>query len=503
MFSLHLLSIVIWGIGSYLIGINKNQDVAISLWVFAYAGVIFIPVFFLHVIYLLINEKNKIPLYFAYAQAFFFLCINLSGRMFSALRLMFNSIYYPQANSYVLLSFILWVVTIFFGYIKLTQYYKYCGTQLKSQIFILLWVIPLGFSGGSMNYLPVFGIGIYPYGNLLVSIYIVILTYAILKYDLFEIVIVIKKGVVYSILIAFLSLLYLLIVFLLERFMQALFNYHSITISIATAFALGLVFIPLRHKIQRFFDRYFFKGTQEEIALQNEQLRQEIARSDKYKTLSTLASGVAHEIKNPLTSIQTFCEYLPRKIDDKEFLLKFSRLVGKEVERIDHLVHQLLNYGKPAPLSLKDINIHKLISDTVDVLNSHFIVQRIDVNKDFDSGTKLHLCVDPNQVRQALLNVLLNAVEAMPHGGQLQVVTDVEPKTNGEGSFVIRIKDSGHGISPEDLKHIFDPFFSRKDNGTGLGLAIVQGIVEQHGGKIRIESKAGVGTTVKLEFPLQ
>ena len=291
-------------------------------------------------------------------------------------------------------------------------------------------------------------------------------------------------------------------------------------ISIFTAFGLGLLFIPLRQRIQRFVDQYFFKGTHEEIVLQNEQLRQEIAQSDKYKTLSTLASGVAHEIKNPLTSIQTFCEYLPRKLDDREFLLKFSRLVGKEVERIDGMVHELLDYSKPAPLALKKTDVNKLIQDTLNTLNSQFIKNRIDVvvtkssfgfaqdpsegipsdveGQGHTSPAKPPLLdIDANRIKQALLNLFLNAIEAMPSGGKL-TVSSIAHST----SHIVTITDTGSGIPPEDLKHIFDPFFSRKDQGTGLGLAIVQGIVEQHKGRIKIESRVGTGTVVKLEFPI-
>lgn len=380
-----------------------------------------------------------------------------------------------------------------------------------------------------MNWLPGFGINIFPFGNFLVPIYGLILAYAVLKHQLLDIDFVLRKSVIYSVLIAFISLLYLLTVFLLERFAQGLFGYRSLVISIFTAFGLGLIFVPLRHRIQQLVDRYFFKGTQQEIALQNAQLRQEVAQSDKYKTLSTLASGVAHEIKNPLTSIQTFCEYLPRKLDDREFLLKFSRLVGLEVDRIDGMVHELLDYSKPAPLALKKTDINKLIEDTLNTLNSQFIKNHIEVifkssdvpdaptysnsRKTSGVGTptealaerrsshpsheSVFLNIDANRIKQALLNLFLNAIEAMPKRGQLAVETTIH-----HSLFTIHIKDTGSGIPPEDLKHIFDPFFSRKDNGTGLGLAIVQGIVEQHKGKIKIESKVGVGTVVKLEFPI-
>ena len=327
--------------------------------------------------------------------------------------------------------------------------------------------------------------------------------FAIFKYRLMELTVVIKRSIIYSILIAFITIFYLLIVFILEKFAQGVFGYSSLIISVSMAFGLGLILIPLRNQIQHFFDRSFFRGTQEEIVLQNEQLRQEVAQSDKYKTLSTLASGVAHEIKNPLTAMKTFCEYLPHKLDDKEFLKKFSRLVGNEVERIDGMVHELLDYSKPAPLALKKTDINKLVQDTLNNLNSQFIKDHIEVivtrSQGHPSPAKTPLLnIDANRIKQALLNLFLNAIEAMPTGGQLTVRTTLH-----SSRFTINIADTGSGIPPEDLKHIFDPFFSRKDNGTGLGLAIVQGIVEQHKGKIKIESKVGVGTTVRVEFPLQ
>lgn len=477
-------------------GMKLNEEDILQIIRISYSFVILIPVFFLHVALLITKNKSPFILYLSYAQAFFYILMSLRGGLFDSTKILFNSIAYPQGNTLLFSSFVLWIINVVISHYKLAQYYKISNEQEKTQIKILFLGIPIGFGGGLFNFLPALGINTYPSGNFFISIYYIIVTYAILKRQLFDIEIVIRKSVVYSTLIALISILYLLTVFVLERFAQGLFGYRSLVISIFTAFGLGLLFVPLRHRIQRFVDRYFFKGTHEEIVQQNEQFRQEIAQSDKYKTLSTLASGVAHEIKNPLTSIKTFCEYLPHKLDDKEFLKKFARLIGHEVERMDNMVHELLDYSKPAPLALKKTDINKLIQDTLNNLNSQFIKNRIEVTQHL-SPINYHLNIDTNRIKQALLNLFLNAIEAMPRGGKLTVSSFVD-----RTSYLVTITDTGSGIPPEDLKHIFDPFFSRKDNGTGLGLAIVQGIVEQHKGKIKVESKVGVGTTVKVELPI-
>ncbi len=358
-----------------------------------------------------------------------------------------------------------------------------------------------GYIGGCSHWLPMFGINIYPHTLIFVPTYALSLTYAVFKYQFLSFRVALEKSIVYSLLIATISLAYLAIVLTFEQTLRHFLGYES-SISFLTAFIIGVVVIPFRNKIQFFLDRSLFKGTQIEIAAENELLRKEITQSEKYKTLSTLASGVAHEIKNPLTSIKTFCEYLPRKLDDREFLLKFSQLVGREVDRIDHMVHELLDYGKPGPPALRKTDVNKLIQDTLDTLSSQFIKSHIEMT--FKSSVVRHqssdsclLNIDANRIKQALLNLFLNAIEAMPSGGKLNVSSFVD-----RTSYIVTITDTGPGITPEDLKHIFDPFFSRKGNGTGLGLAIVQGIVEQHGGKIRITSKVGVGTVVKIDFPI-
>ncbi len=505
-FALHILTVVFWGITASIIGFIQTPDLALRTWHIGAVSVPLMPAFLYHVVYLMRNEKNRLLLYLVYAQAIFFSYMIFIGKVHPSVKLMFG-FYYEQGNIFCLIAFIIWLLFIMISHLKLIDLYRTTYPQQKRQILMLSLGIPIGFGGGTMNWLPGFGINIFPFGNFLVPIYGLILAYAVLKHQLLNIDFVLRKSVVYSVLIAFISLLYLLTVFLLERFAQGLFGYRSLVISIFTAFGLGLIFVPLRHRIQGFVDRYFFKGTQEEIVQQNEQLRQEIAQSDKYKTLSTLASGVAHEIKNPLTSIKTFCEYLPQRLDDKEFLKKFARLIGHEVDRMDNMVHELLDYSKPAPLALKKTDINKLIQNTLNSLNSQFIKNHIEVTFESSdvgrqSSDSCLLNIDANRIKQVLLNLFLNAIESMPNGGQLAIETTIMEKLNNHSLLTIHIKDTGSGISPEDLKHIFAPFFSRKDSGTGLGLAIVQGIMEQHRGKIKIESKAGVGTTVKVELPI-
>lgn len=491
------LTCFLWAIGTFFAAISKSPHHAELSWRWAYGLGAIVPCTFYYFIYNYCDLKQQNVLRSLYAIGLAFVPINLFSPTFIyELSYVFDSIYYNKATAHytVFLSYLFFTVGLSFK--ELLNFYKSCTGYKKLQALYFLIGFGIGWSGGVATFLPAYNILIYPTWNIAVCVYTLLMTYAIFKHQLMDIRIIIKRGIIYSVSLATISILYLLCVFILERIAQMFLEYQSLSISVITAFSLGLLFIPIRHKIQYYMDRYFFKGTPDEIATQNEQLRQDIAQTEKYKTLSTLATGIAHEVKNPLTAIRTFTEYLPQKLDDKEFLKKFSRIVGQEVSRIDDMVHDLLEYGKPAPLSLKKTFIHKLITDTLEILSSQFLTQKISVVRRLAPGTQL-LTIDPVQIKQALLNIFLNAIEAMPKGGTLTITTSVSRTSY----FIIEVEDTGCGIPREDLSLIFDPYFSRKDHGTGLGLSITQSLIENHKGIIQIRSKVGLGTTVRIDLP--
>ena len=360
-------------------------------------------------------------------------------------------------------------------------------------LFISIFSLTLGATDFIANY----GIKIYPIGFMFATIFILVVTIAIIKHNLININLVIKKSLVYSLLVSTITLFYFCSIFLIERIFHSYIGYKTLTASLISATTITLLFIPLRNKIQSFIDKIFFHKTTAEIAEENILLKQEIIRSERMKTIATLASGLAQEIKNPLTPLKTFAEYLPHKINDKEFLLKFSSIISKEVNRIDLLVHELLDFAKPNSPELKLTRIHDLINSNLDFLTNDLIKNKIIIKKNYKLPFDQQILIDQNQIKQAMLNILLNAIDAIPNGGEIIIETFLT-----ENTYSIIIKDTGIGINTKDLPHIFDPFFTKKDHGTGLGLSITHEIIRNHNGKIIAESIVNVGTTFRIELPV-
>ncbi len=491
-----------WTFCFYKASLSTSYDVALFWTRIQNASGILIPLFFFHFVLLLTGlaqiKKLELKIYYCLVLGYFASCLIFPSNFVSHVSPKLSILYYTNGGIlyYPLPVILFFLVT--YGSILLLKTYKAASRIKRNQIKYVFLGTFIGFLGGGSSLFLSFDIPIYPLGMYLVPIYVATTSYAIIKHQLMDMRIVIQKSIIYSISIATISILYLLSIFVLEKLAQEIFGYQSIVISITTAFALGLLFIPIRYKVQHLMDRHFFKGSTPEISDQNEQLRQELIQSEKYKTLSTLATGIAHEIKNPLTAIQTFTEYLPSRLDDKEFLTKFSNIVNREVNRINELVHQLLHYGKPAPLSIQNTDIHKLIAETIDVLNNKFLTHKINILTHLTAKSR-YLSIDPNQIKQALLNIFLNAIDAMPKGGNLTVSTLITETSY----FIIEVEDTGAGISKEDLSQIFDPFFSKKDHGTGLGLSITQSLIENHKGIIQIRSKVGGGSVVTVELPVK
>jgi signal transduction histidine kinase len=226
-----------------------------------------------------------------------------------------------------------------------------------------------------------------------------------------------------------------------------------------------------------------------------------LARADRLSALGTLAAGVAHEIRNPLVSVRTFIQLLPERLGDEEFRTTFRDLALGEVERICGLINDLLAFARPAPAQVEPTDLNELVGQIVRLLDAEARKRDVVVACTGDPALPL-VAVDDAQVKQVLMNIILNAIEACAPRGRVEITTRTEGDA-GDTSCVVAVADSGRGIEPEHLDQIFDPFFTTKDAGSGLGLFVAHEIVTQHGGAITAAPRAEGGTVFTIHFPVR
>jgi len=249
------------------------------------------------------------------------------------------------------------------------------------------------------------------------------------------------------------------------------------------------------------------------IALDNAALYEELKRSqtlvrrtDRLRSLETIAGGFAHEIRNPLTSIKTFIQLAPERKDDVEFMGHFSKVVSEDVDRIERLIQEILDYARYMEPKLSEEDLNDVVASCLYFIEVKAASKSIAIEKELAPDLPT-VKVDRQQIKQVLLNLLLNAMDAMAEtGGRLTVRTHRLSKPNGEPWVQVEVSDTGVGISAEHLEHIFDPFYTTKHEsgereGTGLGLTIVHQIVREHRGYIEVGSEVGRGTTFYINLP--
>jgi len=225
-------------------------------------------------------------------------------------------------------------------------------------------------------------------------------------------------------------------------------------------------------------------------------LKKEVARSQRLASLGRLAAGIAHEIRNPLSSIKGFATYFRERYKDDAEDSKTAEIMIQEVERLNRVISQLLEFARPLQVTPRSVSLSEIVRHALKVVEGQArerqIVIRTNLPEDLDQ-----VMIDPDKLKQVFLNLYLNAITAMENGGTLTVSL-----TRDEHQMIrIDISDTGKGIAADDLGRIFDPYFTTKPTGTGLGLAIVYKIIEAHGGEILVESTIGSGTTVSIYLP--
>ena len=232
------------------------------------------------------------------------------------------------------------------------------------------------------------------------------------------------------------------------------------------------------------------------------ELEAQLSQADKLSSIGLLAAGVAHEVNTPLAVISSYAQMLSKQLQGDQQKNALLEKITRQTFRASEIVNNLLNFSRTSGTEFTDVDVNKVILDTLALLEHQFKTSKIQVQNELERGLPL-IHGNTGRLQQVFLNLFLNARDAMTKGGTLHVST-----SNGEGISVV-VSDTGTGIAQEHIQRIYDPFFTTKTSpgegqarGTGLGLSVTYGIIQQHAGKIRVESRPGAGTTFYLNFPL-
>ena len=232
------------------------------------------------------------------------------------------------------------------------------------------------------------------------------------------------------------------------------------------------------------------------------ELESQLSQADKLSSIGLLAAGVAHEVNTPLAVISSYTQMLAKQLQGDPQKSGLLEKITRQTFRASEIVNSLLNFSRTSGTEFADVDVNKVITDTLTLLEHQFKTAKIQVSSDLTPKLSA-IQGNPGRLQQVFLNLFLNAKDAMTGGGTLRVAT-----SNGD-VVSIRVSDTGSGIAPEHIQRIYDPFFTTKaapkegqSRGTGLGLSVTYGIIQEHAGKIRVESTPGTGTTFALDFPL-
>jgi signal transduction histidine kinase len=230
-------------------------------------------------------------------------------------------------------------------------------------------------------------------------------------------------------------------------------------------------------------------------------LEEKLREAEHLSGVAQLAKSIAHEIRNPLNFISLSIDHLktkypPREGKEKESFDSLITSIKHEIQRLNKLVGDFLDYGRPLKLSIREVDVGELIHEVLALISAKAEKDRVKIH--YQNGSLPNLFIDPELIKTCIFNSILNAFQAMPEGGDLTVSTNM---SNGKASIIIQ--DTGIGVPKENLSRLFEPFFSTKSAGLGLGLAMTRRVVEEHGGKVDFQSLEGKGSTITISLPIQ
>ncbi len=656
------LAVSIWGFGCLIVGTASTELIALFGWKFAHVGGLFISIFFFHMVCEFCSLKRKKSIIASYLMGITFLYINImTQHLINKTQIIFD-IYYNDATWVYFLAVGLWLILVIWSFIELLKYnFQIKGIKQTQTVYIIVGFL-IGFVGGITNFVPMFGIYVYPFGNFTIPVYCLIVTYAILRYRLMDIRLIFKRTMAYSLSAGLLMGIFVVIVLVITKVFSLYTQEDSFKISIIAALVIALLFNPLRSRIQSLVDKVFYKKSfdyyetirkishdlasildlkniynfvgdivfstlglkniyllsavtgrsyevvysksfgedrteqekeeeltlkieknsnliklmktsddivikdelpgiveilgqetisniehslkpfngeavlpvfvddklallliigeklsgdiftdedvklldtiahQTSISIKNAKLYREKLSSEKLASMGMISGTFAHEIRNPLTAIKTFAQLMPDKYADAEFREGFSKIVVNEIERIDGLIKDLMDFSTNKAIPHSDnINMTLLFDEMIEYTKNRLKMEKneISVEKVY-KNVKIDVLGDSKKLKQAFMNLINNSCQAMNERGVLRVDLNLNRQ-----NVNVKIIDTGKGITRDEIDMIFDPFYTTRPMGVGLGLAISKKIIEDHGGSITVESDLSKGTTFTVSLPVQ
>ncbi len=502
LWSLYSLGISVWGLGIFYLFTTSHYEVAIVWGRVLNLNAIFIPVFFFHVVVLLTNtyeqHKKAVIAYYLILGFYFFAAIIFPQYFVRDVLPKLGFRFYPDAGPiYYFLPYFFFHAFIH-GFTILFKAYQKASAIRRNQYKYFFISSIFGILGGLTSLFPVFNFPVFPFGVILVPVYNLVVVYIIIKHHLLDIRIVIRKGLIYTILAGFITLFYLIAIYLIGTAFHDVLGNQSAVGSMTAVILIAIMFIPLKDYAQSLVDKYFFKASYLQMVEQNDMLKQQAVRAERYQMMSALSQKIINELRNPLTALVGYRYQLPKRLNDQEFLNKFVMVFNKELLKLQDLIQQLSDFSELKPLNLEPVNMTVIINELLEHLSEHLQGKNIMLYKYYQDGQEFMIHADMEQIKRAVYVFLANSVKSTSLRGQIWVGME-----DSQEGLEISIKDTGAGLSQEDLFKIFDPFFSvsKGTESTNMSLAQAQNIVSHHGGKVMVDSQLNIGTEWIIQLP--
>src|SRR3989344_1159215 len=492
------MTVILWGLGAYQIGISQDPARALFWWKFAYIGVIFIPIMFTHFVYIFLERKKRTFIWSLYLLGLIYLIGNLfTDKFINSVHLMFDSIYFltptPFYNSY----FAFFIILVVYSHILLWKNYKIASGLRKQQIQYFFIGSFLGFFGGSFSFLPEYYINIYPFMNLTVSFYPIIMGFAILRYRLMNISIIMAQLLVAS-----------LWVFISVRALISEFGSHEQLLNIALLLITVFVGILLNNSvIKEIKSREEIERLAKDLEAANEELKKLDAAKSEFISLA------GHQLRAPMTAIKGYTSMLIEGSFGKvaERSKEALERIFTSTEILTKLTSELLDLSRietgKMRYDFKPVNIAEIIQNILRELEMNARNKGIALKFKNETKNNIRVFGDMDKIHEVIINLIDNAIKYSGEGKE--VVIWLKNPANGTGRALVGVEDFGIGINPEEIGRLFGKFERTEESkkirpdGMGLGLYFAKKIVEDHKGRIWAESKCqGKGSTFFVELPV-